>query len=521
MKAAARPHAEVGDRANDAVRVDAEELRCRVVGEGGNLGFTQRARIEYARGGGRINTDAIDNSAGVDCSDHEVNIKILLDTVVADGDLTGKQRNAMLAEMTDEVAALVLRDNYEQTQAIACSLAQAAVDGSTCTRATSGSLEQAGLLNRELEFLPTDEGFGERQAAGRRAHRTRVRALLSPYRRSPSRRSCSPPTCRRTRTCPASSSATSRRACARSSGAAPAPPAAAGDHRVAGRQRPRQPRRDDLRLPSRGRDRRRRRRHRARLHRGPRGVRPARALGRDRGARRARARGRRRSRCCSGRASCSSARRGGFCATAAGRSTSRRRSPATRPARRRSPRRCRRCSVRPSSRRRARRPRRSPTSASRPSSRSASRTPEALVPTLDLVEIAAAAELRRRGGGGGLLRPRRAARAALAARPDRRPAAGDALGGDGARRAPRRRLLRAGGLDRRGPAARAPAPTAGWPRTRAPTERSLQVLADIRAGGTLDLARLSVAVREMRNLVHSSGAPAPGRAARCPAVTQG
>ena len=82
--AAPRRHAEVGDRANDAVRVDAAELRCRVVGEGGNLGFTQRARVEYARGGGRINTDAIDNSAGVDCSDHEVNIKILLDAVVAE-----------------------------------------------------------------------------------------------------------------------------------------------------------------------------------------------------------------------------------------------------------------------------------------------------------------------------------------------------------------------------------------------------------------------------------------------------
>ena len=99
-----RRNADVGDRANDAVRVDAAELRCRVVGEGGNLGFTQRGRVEYALAGGRINTDAIDNSAGVDCSDHEVNIKILLDAVVADGDLTLKQRNELLAEMTDEVA---------------------------------------------------------------------------------------------------------------------------------------------------------------------------------------------------------------------------------------------------------------------------------------------------------------------------------------------------------------------------------------------------------------------------------
>src|ERR671936_592413 len=125
VKARDERHAEVGDKANDAVRVDAEELRCRVVAEGGNLGFTQRARIAYALRGGRIFIDAIDNSAGVDCSDHEVNIKILLHAIVADGDLTEKQRNALLAEMEDEVAALVLRDNYEQTQAISRSAALA------------------------------------------------------------------------------------------------------------------------------------------------------------------------------------------------------------------------------------------------------------------------------------------------------------------------------------------------------------------------------------------------------------
>ena len=165
VKAKDERHAEVGDRANDAVRVDAEELRCRVVGEGGNLGFTQRARVAYARAGGRIYMDAIDNSAGVDCSDHEVNIKILLDTIVADGDLTGEQRNAILAEMGDEVAALVLRDNYEQTQAISSSTAQAASMVEVHERYVR-SLEQDGTLNRELEVLPTDEGFDERQAAG-------------------------------------------------------------------------------------------------------------------------------------------------------------------------------------------------------------------------------------------------------------------------------------------------------------------------------------------------------------------
>ena len=106
VKATSESHAEVGDRANNGLRVDGRELRCRMVGEGGNLGLTQLGRIEYALAGGRVNTDFIDNSGGVDCSDREVNIKILLDGEVADGDLTRKQRDALLAEMTDEVADL-------------------------------------------------------------------------------------------------------------------------------------------------------------------------------------------------------------------------------------------------------------------------------------------------------------------------------------------------------------------------------------------------------------------------------
>jgi glutamate dehydrogenase len=165
VKAKQESHAEVGDRASDAIRVDAEDLRCRVVGEGGNLGFTQRARIAFASRGGRILMDAIDNSAGVDCSDHEVNIKILLDAIVAEGDLTEKQRNALLAEMTDEVADLVLRDNYEQTQAISTSVAQAASMVDVHARYIR-SLEQAGKLDPELEFLPDDEKLTERKAAG-------------------------------------------------------------------------------------------------------------------------------------------------------------------------------------------------------------------------------------------------------------------------------------------------------------------------------------------------------------------
>nr|MBA2385446.1 NAD-glutamate dehydrogenase [Actinomycetota bacterium] len=165
VKAAAERHAEVGDKTNDAVRVDAGELRCRVVGEGGNLGFTQRARVEFALGGGRIFMDAIDNSAGVDTSDHEVNIKILLDSIVAEGDLTEKRRNALLEEMEEEVAALVLRDNYEQAQALSSSVAQAGSMAEVHERYIR-SLEQSGVLSRELEFLPSDEVLAERRAAG-------------------------------------------------------------------------------------------------------------------------------------------------------------------------------------------------------------------------------------------------------------------------------------------------------------------------------------------------------------------
>src|SRR6202012_5545198 len=112
IKASEETHEEVGDRASEGCRVDGIDIRAKVIGEGANLGVTQRGRIEYALKGGRINTDAIDNSAGVDTSDHEVNIKVLLNAAVAAGDLTRKQRNELLHAMTDEVAALVLQDNY-------------------------------------------------------------------------------------------------------------------------------------------------------------------------------------------------------------------------------------------------------------------------------------------------------------------------------------------------------------------------------------------------------------------------
>ncbi|MGH9212143.1 MAG: NAD-glutamate dehydrogenase [Acidimicrobiales bacterium] len=165
VKATDETHAAVGDKANDGVRVDAAEVRCRVVGEGGNLGLTQRARVELAQAGVRVNTDAIDNSAGVDCSDHEVNIKILLDPVVQAGDLTSKQRDALLAEMTDEVAALVLADNERQTQALANSVAQAPTMVDVHARYTRW-LETEGRLDRTLEYLPTDEELLERKAHG-------------------------------------------------------------------------------------------------------------------------------------------------------------------------------------------------------------------------------------------------------------------------------------------------------------------------------------------------------------------
>ncbi|WP_406372329.1 NAD-glutamate dehydrogenase [Streptomyces sp. NBC_00647] len=165
VKSAAESHADVGDKANDAIRVDGADLRVKVVGEGGNLGLTQLGRIEFAQHGGKINTDAIDNSAGVDTSDHEVNIKILLNAVVANGDLTVKQRNKLLAEMTDEVGALVLRNNYAQNTAIANALAQSPSMLHAQQRFLR-HLVREGFLDRALEFLPSERQIRERLNAG-------------------------------------------------------------------------------------------------------------------------------------------------------------------------------------------------------------------------------------------------------------------------------------------------------------------------------------------------------------------
>ncbi len=160
------------------MRVDGNELRCKVIGEGGNLGMTQRGRVEYALQGGACNTDFIDNAGGVDCSDHEVNIKILLNETVANGDLTRKQRNQLLADMTDEVAQLVLHNNYRQTQAI--SIAQAeALHRSAEYRRFINTLQNQGRLDRKLEFLPDDEVLIERQAHEKSLTRPELAILVS------------------------------------------------------------------------------------------------------------------------------------------------------------------------------------------------------------------------------------------------------------------------------------------------------------------------------------------------------
>jgi glutamate dehydrogenase len=183
IKAAGESHADCGDRANDAIRIDGREVRARVVGEGANLGATQRGRIEYAQAGyggkgGKINTDAIDNSAGVDTSDHEVNIKVLLGDVIARGGMTLKQRDALLVQMTDEVGELVLRDNYLQTQALSLAEMEGAAILDRLQRLMRGQ-EKTGRLNRTIEFLPDDEEIAARQAAGRSLTRPELSVLLA------------------------------------------------------------------------------------------------------------------------------------------------------------------------------------------------------------------------------------------------------------------------------------------------------------------------------------------------------
>ncbi|MEH6589540.1 MAG: NAD-glutamate dehydrogenase [Halioglobus sp.] len=178
VKSSLESHTDVGDKSNDGLRVDANQLHCRVIGEGGNLGMTQLARVEYGLNGGRSNTDFIDNVGGVDCSDHEVNIKILLNAVVARGDLTEKHRNEFLEEMTESVSELVLENNYRQVQAISLIEHQAQERGGEYRRFIS-TLEEGGRLNRELEFLPSDETLGDRKAQGKTLTRPELSILVS------------------------------------------------------------------------------------------------------------------------------------------------------------------------------------------------------------------------------------------------------------------------------------------------------------------------------------------------------
>ncbi len=178
VKAASESNADVGDRANNALRVNGGDLRCKVVGEGGNLGLTQLGRIEAAQHGVLLNTDFIDNSAGVDTSDHEVNIKILLNGQVQAKKLTLPERNKLLASMTDEVAELVLNDNYRQNQAISL------MERMSLKRLGSKlhfirTLESQGLLDRQIEFLPSDAEIAERKARGQGLTRPELSVLLS------------------------------------------------------------------------------------------------------------------------------------------------------------------------------------------------------------------------------------------------------------------------------------------------------------------------------------------------------
>ncbi|MFI8289633.1 NAD-glutamate dehydrogenase [Streptomyces sp. NPDC085614] len=184
VKASTESQTDVGDKANDAIRVNGENLRVKVVGEGGNLGLTQLGRIEFARKGGpdgeggKVNTDAIDNSAGVDTSDHEVNIKILLNGLVTEGDMTVKQRNRILAEMTDEVGGLVLRNNYAQNVALANAVAQSPSLLHAHQRFMR-RLGRDGALDRSLEFLPNDRQIRDLLNNGKGLSQPEIAVLLA------------------------------------------------------------------------------------------------------------------------------------------------------------------------------------------------------------------------------------------------------------------------------------------------------------------------------------------------------
>ena len=178
IKSSTETDAAAQDKNNDALRVNAKQLRCKVIGEGGNLGVTQLGRIEFAHGGGLCYTDAIDNSAGVDTSDHEVNIKILLNDAIADKQLAPEKRNALLAKMQDEVGELVLQNNYAQTQVLSMEAARSEKLMPQQSRAID-ALEAKGLLNREIEFLPDAAALEARREEGKWLTRPELAVLLS------------------------------------------------------------------------------------------------------------------------------------------------------------------------------------------------------------------------------------------------------------------------------------------------------------------------------------------------------
>lgn len=178
VKSTKESNSQVGDRANDDLRVNGKDIRAKIIGEGGNLGMTQLGRIEYAMHGGRVNTDFIDNVGGVDCSDNEVNIKILLNALVSAGDLTSKQRNNLLYSMTDEVGDLVIQDCYRQTQSISISHLGGASQLKEQLRFIHG-LEREGYLNRELEFIPSDDEISDRLAKSMGLTRPELSVMLA------------------------------------------------------------------------------------------------------------------------------------------------------------------------------------------------------------------------------------------------------------------------------------------------------------------------------------------------------
>jgi glutamate dehydrogenase len=178
VKAENEMNSEVGDRANDSLRINGSDLRCKVVGEGGNLEFTQSGRIEYALQGGCINTDSIDNSAGVDCSDHEVNIKILLNSLLAKGDMTLKQRDKLLASMTDQVAELVLKNNYAQNNAISMIKVEAITVWQNLKQLIN-NLEAKAHLDCALEKLPNEKEMQARKISGKGLVRPEISVLLA------------------------------------------------------------------------------------------------------------------------------------------------------------------------------------------------------------------------------------------------------------------------------------------------------------------------------------------------------